>query len=100
VNKYTLGMATQGLSNYLKQSFPNTELKVAIAHDCRNNSDVFTKLVADVFTANGIRVFLFPSLRPTPQLSFAVRELGCQSGIVITASHNPPEYNGYKVYWN
>jgi phosphoglucomutase len=99
VNKYTLGMATKGLSNYLKKSFPDAVLKVVIAHDCRNNSDSLTKLVADVFTANGIHVFLFPALRPTPELSFAVRELGCHSGIVITASHNPPEYNGYKVYW-
>lgn len=100
VNKYTLGTATQGLANYLKRSFPNEDLKVAIAHDCRNNSQSLAKLVADVLTANGVHTYLFTELRPTPQLSFAVRQLGCQSGIVITASHNPPEYNGYKVYWN
>ncbi len=99
INKYTLGKATQGLSNYLKTSFPGQELKVAIAYDCRNNSDTLAKVVADVFSANGIKVFLFSELRPTPELSFAVRHLGCQAGIVLTASHNPPEYNGYKVYW-
>ncbi|GIM60609.1 phosphoglucomutase [Capnocytophaga canis] len=99
INKYTLGKNTQGLSNYLKKSFPNGEIKVAIAHDCRNNSKNLAKVVADVFTANGIKVFLFSDLRPTPELSFAVRHLGCQCGIVLTASHNPPEYNGYKVYW-
>jgi phosphoglucomutase len=100
VNKYTLGMATQGLSNYLKKAFPETHLRIAIAYDCRNNSAAFAQWVADIFTANDVEVFLFKSLRPTPQLSYAVRELNCQSGIVITASHNPPEYNGYKVYWN
>ena len=99
INKYTLGKNTQGLSNYLHQSFPNKEIKVAIAHDCRNNSKKFAKIVADVFAANGIKVFLFSDLRPTPELSFSVRYLGCQAGIVLTASHNPPEYNGYKVYW-
>jgi len=99
INKYTLGKNTQGLSNYLHQSFPNKEIKVAIAHDCRNNSKKFAKIVADVFAANGIKVFLFSDLRPTPELSFTVRYLGCQAGIVLTASHNPPEYNGYKVYW-
>jgi phosphomannomutase len=99
INKYTLGKATQGLSDYLKTSFPGQELKVAIAYDCRNNSDTLAKVVADVFSANGIKVFLFSELRPTPELSFAVRHLGCQAGIVLTASHNPPEYNGYKVYW-
>ena len=99
INKYTLGKNTQGLSNYLHQSFPNKEIKVAIAHDCRNNSKKFAKIVADVFAANGIKVFLFSDLRPTPELSFSVRYLGCQAGIVPTASHNPPEYNGYKVYW-
>lgn len=99
INKYTLGKATQGLSNYLKTSFPGQEIKVAIAYDCRNNSDTLAKVVADVFSANGIKVFLFSELRPTPELSFAVRHLGCQAGIVLTASHNPPEYNGYKVYW-
>jgi phosphoglucomutase len=99
INKYTLGKATQGLSDYLKTSFPGQELKVAIAYDCRNNSDTLAKVVADVFSANGIKVFLFSELRPTPELSFAVKYLGCQAGIVLTASHNPPEYNGYKVYW-
>jgi len=100
INKYTLGMATQGLSNYLIQCFPNEELKVAIAYDCRNNSDTFARQVAEVFSANGIKVYLFESLRPTPELSFTIRHLGCHSGIVLTASHNPKEYNGYKVYWN
>lgn len=100
INKYTLGMATQGLSNYLIQCFPGEELKVAIAYDCRNNSDTFARQVAEVFSANGIKVYLFESLRPTPELSFAIRHLGCHSGIVLTASHNPKEYNGYKVYWN
>lgn len=99
INKYTLGKNTQGLSNYLKATFPNEQIKVAIAHDCRNNSKVLAKLVADVFSANGIKVYLFSDLRPTPELSFAVRYLQCQCGIVLTASHNPPEYNGYKVYW-
>ncbi|TDS59599.1 phospho-sugar mutase [Myroides indicus] len=99
INKYTLGKNTQGLSNYLKKSFPNEELKVAINYDCRHNSQKLAKLVADVFTANGIRVFLFSEMRPTPELSFAVRYYKCQMGIVLTASHNPPEYNGYKVYW-
>jgi len=99
INKYTLGKNTQGLANYLKQCFPNDELKVAIAYDCRNNSDTLAKVVADVFSANGIKVFLFSDMRPTPELSFAVRYLGCHTGIVLTASHNPPEYNGYKVYW-
>jgi phosphoglucomutase len=99
VNRYTLGMATQGLSNYLNNQFPNQSIKIAIAYDCRNNSKEFGQLVADIFSANGIHAYLFSSLRPTPELSFAVRHLECQSGIVITASHNPPEYNGYKVYW-
>ncbi|PZR04953.1 MAG: phosphoglucomutase [Flavobacterium psychrophilum] len=99
INKYTLGKATQGLSDYLKTSFPGEELKVAIAYDCRHNSDTLAKVVADVFSANGIKVFLFAELRPTPELSFAVRYLNCHAGIVLTASHNPPEYNGYKVYW-
>lgn len=99
VNKYTLGIATQGLSNYLRHTFPGENVKVAIAYDCRNNSRRFAELVADVFSANDITVFLFEDLRPTPELSFAIRHLGCQSGVVITASHNPPEYNGYKVYW-
>ena len=100
INKYTLGKATQGLSNYLQQCFPNKQLKVAIAYDCRHNSKEFSKLVADVLSANNIQVFLFEDLRPTPELSFAVNHLGCDAGIVLTASHNPPEYNGYKVYWN
>jgi phosphoglucomutase len=99
INKYTLGKATQGLSNYLKDQFPGQELKVAIAYDCRNNSDTLAKVVANVLSANGVKVYLFEELRPTPELSFAVKYLGCQSGIVLTASHNPPEYNGYKVYW-
>lgn len=100
INKYTLGKNTQGLSDYLKKSFPNQEIKVAIAYDCRHNSDTLAKLVADVFSANGIKVYLFSDMRPTPELSFAVRHLGCKAGIVLTASHNPPEYNGYKVYWD
>lgn len=99
INKYTLGKNTQGLSNYLKSEFPQEELKVAIAYDCRNNSKELAGIVADVFSANGIKVYLFSELRPTPELSFAVRKLNCQCGIVLTASHNPPEYNGYKVYW-
>jgi len=99
INKYTLGKATQGLSNYLNQQFPNEEIKVVIAYDCRHNSKKFAKLVADVFTANNIKVFIFEDLRPTPELSFAVNHLNCKAGIVLTASHNPPEYNGYKVYW-
>ncbi len=99
VNMYTIGMATQGLANYLLQSFPNQEIKLAIAHDSRNNSSLFARKAAEVLSANGIKVYLFDALRPTPELSFAIRHLGCQSGIVITASHNPKEYNGYKVYW-
>jgi len=99
INKYTLGKNTQGLSNYLKKSFPGEEVRVAIAYDCRHNSDTLAKVVADVFSANGIKVFLFSELRPTPELSFAVKYLNCHAGIVLTASHNPPEYNGYKVYW-
>ena len=100
INIYTIGMATQGLSNYLKQQFAGEkEIKVAIAYDSRNNSRLFAEKTASVFSANGIKVYLFDKLRPTPELSFAIRNLGCQSGIVITASHNPKEYNGYKVYW-
>ena len=99
INKYTLGKSTQGLSNYMNQVFPNKDLKVVIAFDCRHNSQSLAKVVADVFSANGIKVYLFSSLRPTPELSFALRYLKCQAGIVLTASHNPPEYNGYKVYW-
>ena len=99
INKYTLGRNTQGISNYLKKVYPNEPLKVVIAYDCRHNSDTLAKTVAEVFSANGINVFLFSELRTTPALSFAVRHLDCHAGIVLTASHNPPEYNGYKVYW-
>lgn len=99
INKYTLGKNTQGLSNYLKKSFPEEQQKVVIAYDCRHNSKELAQVVADVFSANGIEVFLFSDLRPTPELSFAVRYFNCHCGIVLTASHNPPEYNGYKVYW-
>jgi phosphoglucomutase len=98
VNKYTFGAATQGLSNYLKSLYPEKQVKVAIAHDNRNNSASLAKVVADVFSANGIFVYFFEGLRPTPELSFAIRELGCQSGVMLTASHNPKEYNGYKAY--
>ena len=100
LNKYTLGQATQGLANYLHQQFPNQEIKVAIAYDVRHNSREFGKMCADVLTANGIKVLLFADHRPTPELSFTVRDKKCNAGIVLTASHNPPEYNGYKVYWN
>jgi phosphoglucomutase len=99
MNQYTVGAATQGFANYLNKCLPGQKIKVAIAHDSRNNSPEFTRIAANIFTANGIEVYLFPALRPTPQLSFTVRELGCQAGIVITASHNPKEYNGYKAYW-
>lgn len=98
INIYTVGMATQGLANYLKASF-NGEIKVAIAHDSRNNSPLFARKTAEVFAANGIKAYLFSELRPTPELSFAIRHYGCKSGVVITASHNPKEYNGYKAYW-
>lgn len=98
VNKYTIGAATQGLANYLKNKYPNQEIRVAIAHDSRNNSDVLGKTTADVFSANDIKVYFFKALRPTPELSFAVRTLGCKSGVMLTASHNPKEYNGYKAY--
>lgn len=101
MNIYTVGSATQGLSNYLKQNFAHLpEIKVAIGHDCRNNSRLFAESSAKILAANGIKVFLFDDLRPTPELSFAIRELGCQSGIILTASHNPKEYNGYKAYWD
>ena len=100
MNKYTVGAATQGLANYLKHQFPNQEISVAIAFDSRNNSAYFADITADVLSANGITCHLFPELRPTPVLSFAVRYLHCQSGVMVTASHNPKEYNGYKVYWN
>lgn len=99
VNKYTLGRSTQGLSNYIHKQFPKENPKAVIAYDCRHNSKTLAKVVADVFSANGIKVYLFEDLRPTPELSFAVRHLNCHCGIVLTASHNPPEYNGYKVYW-
>ncbi|SFD37653.1 phospho-sugar mutase [Algibacter pectinivorans] len=99
INKYTLGKSTQGLSNYLHKQFPNETPKAVIAYDCRHNSKTLAKVVADVFSANGIEVFLFEDLRATPELSFAVKHLNCHCGIVLTASHNPPEYNGYKVYW-
>lgn len=99
MNKYTVGMATQGYANYLKQCFGN-DVKVAIAHDSRNNSRAFAEITAHVFAANGVKVYLFESLRPTPELSFTIRHLGCQGGVVCTASHNPREYNGYKAYWN
>lgn len=98
MNKYTVGMATQGYANYLNKCFP--EVKVAIAHDVRNNSRQFAEITAHIFAANGIKVFLFESIRPTPELSFAIRKLGCQGGVVVTASHNPKEYNGYKAYWD
>jgi phosphoglucomutase len=100
MNIYTLGMATQGLSNYIILQCGNKGISVAIAHDCRNNSRLFAESAADIFSANGFQVYLFESLRPTPELSFAIRHYKCQSGVVITASHNPPEYNGYKAYWN
>ena len=99
INKYTLGKNTQGISDYLKKTFPNELLKVAIAYDCRHNSAALAKVVADVFSANGIQVYLFSDMRTTPELSFTVKHLNCHAGIVLTASHNPPEYNGYKVYW-
>ena len=100
MNKYTVGTATQGLANYLLKNFEGEEIKVAIAHDSRNNSRFFAEITAAVFSANGIFVYLFEELRPTPELSFAIRELGCKSGVVLTASHNPREYNGYKAYWD
>ncbi len=99
MNKYTIGMATQGLANYLKKSFPGEELKAAVAYDSRNNSPYFARITTEVLSANGIKVYFFDSLRPTPELSFAIRHLKCHTGIVITASHNPKEYNGYKAYW-
>src|SRR5690349_12950725 len=100
MNKYTVGMATQGFANYLRKTYGDAEIKVAIAHDCRNNSRFFAETTANVFAANGMKVYLFEDLRPTPELSFAIRHLGCQAGVVCTASHNPKEYNGYKAYWN
>lgn len=100
MNIYTVGFATQGLANYLKINFPNEEIRVAISHDSRNNSRMFAERVADIFASNGFKVFLFDSLRPTPELSFTIRQLKCQSGVMVTASHNPKEYNGYKAYWS
>ena len=99
MNIYTVGAATQGLANYLKLNFAGEQIKVAISHDSRNNSRMFAERVADIFASNGFIVYLFDALRPTPELSFAIRELGCQSGVMVTASHNPKEYNGYKAYW-
>jgi phosphoglucomutase len=101
MNKYTLGLATQGLSNYLLKTFgTKEEIKVAVGHDCRHNSRQFAEITADIFSSNGLRVYLFEDLRPTPELSFVLRHLACKSGVIITASHNPPEYNGYKAYWD
>ena len=100
MNIYTVGAATQGLSNYLLKEFEDLDqIKVVIGHDCRNNSRKFAEISADIFSANGIKVYLFEDLRPTPEVSYAIRKLGCQSGIMLTASHNPKEYNGYKAYW-
>lgn len=101
MNIYTVGGATQGLSNYLKKNFSGLDqISVVVGHDCRNNSRLFAEISADIFSANGIKVYLFEDMRPTPEISFAIRHLGCQSGIILTASHNPKEYNGYKAYWN
>ncbi|KIO43049.1 MULTISPECIES: phospho-sugar mutase [Porphyromonadaceae] len=100
MNIYTVGAATQGFANYINQAFPNEEKSVCIGHDCRHNSRYFAETVAHIFSANGIYVYLFEDLRPTPEISFAIRELGCKGGVIITASHNPKEYNGYKAYWN
>ena len=99
MNNYTVGSATQGLANYLKKNFAGEQVRVAVAHDSRNNSRLFAERVADIFASNGFQVYLFDALRPTPELSFAIRELKLHSGVVITASHNPKEYNGYKAYW-
>ncbi len=100
MNIYTVGAATQGLSNYINKQFPNKQMSVVVGHDCRNNSRLFAEISANIFSANGIKVYLFEDLRPTPEMSFAIRELGCVSGIILTASHNPKEYNGYKAYWD
>ena len=100
MNIYTVGAATQGLSNYLKREFCNQQISVVVGHDCRNNSRLFAETAANIFSANGIKVYLFESLRPTPEISFAIRHLNCQSGVIVTASHNPKEYNGYKAYWS
>ena len=101
MNVYTVGAATQGLSNYLNKNFKDMkQISVVIGHDCRNNSRLFAEISANIFSANGIKVYLFDDMRPTPEMSFAIRHLGCQSGIILTASHNPKEYNGYKAYWD
>ena len=101
MNIYTVGAATQGLSNYLNANFKDMkQISVVVGYDCRNNSSLFAKISADIFSANGIKVYLFEEMRPTPEMSFAIRHLGCQSGIILTASHNPKEYNGYKAYWD
>lgn len=100
INKYTIGMATQGFANYLTKTYPGETVSVAIGHDSRNNSRFFAETTAQVFAANGIKAHIFETLRPTPELSFAIRHLGCKAGVVCTASHNPKEYNGYKAYWN
>jgi phosphoglucomutase len=101
MNKYTVGGATQGLANYLKKNFSDVDqIAVVIGYDCRNNSPEFANIVADIFSANGIKAYIFDELRPTPEISYAIRKLGCQSGVIITASHNPKEYNGYKAYWD
>ena len=101
MNIYTVGAATQGLSNYLNKNFKDLkQIAVVVGHDCRNNSRLFAEVSANIFAANGIKVYLFDNMRPTPEMSFAIRQLGCQSGIILTASHNPKEYNGYKAYWD
>ena len=100
MNKYTVGMATQGLANYIRKHCTGDDIKVCVSYDCRNHSKEFAKITADVFSANGLHVYLFESLRPTPELSYSIRKKGAQSGVMVTASHNPKEYNGYKVYWS
>ena len=101
MNIYTVGAATQGLANYLNKCFKDKgQISVVVGHDCRNNSRKFAEISADIFSANGIKVYLFEDLRPTPEMSYTIRKLGCQSGIILTASHNPKEYNGYKAYWD
>ena len=100
MNKYIVGMATQGFANYINKAFPGKQSSVVVGHDCRNNGRLFAETVADIFSANGIKVYLFESLRPTPEISFAIRQLKCQAGVNVTASHNPREYNGYKAYWD
>ena len=100
MNKYVVGMATQGFANYINKAFPDIQPAVVVGHDCRNNGRMFAETVANIFSANGIKVYLFESLRPTPEISFAIRQLGAQAGVNVTASHNPKEYNGYKAYWD